>query len=193
MRASAIVLAFAMLLEAPRPAHACTVVANVPHMLDPGYASDTVAPSAVTASAGVVRSDPDDDGCGGGTATTCSDIAMIGISVAATDDAAPAAKLGYVVHVVGGTPPDRLTGDAMPVQPPVPGRLYFYFSAADRDGFELELEIRARDLNGNLGPPTIVVVGEPGESGCSTSQPATLGGVVLALIALLARRRRRAV
>jgi uncharacterized protein (TIGR03382 family) len=45
------------------------------------------------------------------------------------------------------------------------------------------------DSCGKLGPPTIVVVGKPGESRCSTSEPATLSAL-LALFALLVRKRR---
>jgi MYXO-CTERM domain-containing protein len=72
------------------------------------------------------------------------------------------------------------------------GDLYFYFEYGDRSGFNFALEIRAVDLNGNLGPPTTITIGEDqATSGCSTSSSSTLGAALLALLAVLARPRRR--
>jgi uncharacterized protein (TIGR03382 family) len=180
-------VAIAVLIQAPPPAHACTLAPLEDHQLDATYSSDTVAPSAVAATAIVERQDTG-GGCAGAQ-SRCGGGAWITIAVSATDAAAPDDKLGYQLRIVDGDPP---AGLVIPDAPVIPqgGQLYLHFSADDHAGFELDIELRARDLNGNLGPPTIVVAGEPGESGCSASQPAAFGGVLLALIALLARRRR---
>jgi uncharacterized protein (TIGR03382 family) len=189
LRMSLPVLALAALLE-PRPAAACSLVGNVDHMLDAAYASDTVAPTAVTASAVIYRS-ADDTGCGG--ASSCGDIASIAISVAATDDAAPADQLGYQLRVVGGDPPRGLNLPTAPVMPYSGEDVYVYFDYGDRSGFSFDLEIRARDLNGNLGPATVITVAEPADGGgCSTGGDGklpALGGALLALALVLRRRR----
>jgi MYXO-CTERM domain-containing protein len=173
----------------PRPAGACSLVGNDDHQLDAAYANDTVAPSMVTAAAIVHRS-ADDVGCAG--ASSCGDIASIAVSVAATDNAAPIDKLGYQVRVVDGDVPAGLNIPVQPVTTYGGDDLYFYFNYGDRTGFVFDLEIRARDLNGNLGPPTVITVGEPGEGGCSTGSgdklPA-LAGVLVALALVLRRRR----
>jgi uncharacterized protein (TIGR03382 family) len=181
-------LVLAALVDAPRPAAACSLIGNGEHQLDTAYANDTVAPSAVTASAAVHRS-ADDTGCGG--ASSCGDLASVSIDVAATDDAAPADMLGYQLRVVGGQPPAGLTIPTEAVMSYGGGDLYFYFEYGDRSGFNFALEIRAVDLNGNLGPPTTITIGEDqATSGCSTSHGSTLGAVLLALLAVLARPRR---
>lgn len=174
------------LVEAPPTAHACTLVPPGVHDIDPAHSTDTVAPSAVTANAIVERQDTRgcmnaQSKCGGG--------AWITIAVSATDNAATPDTIGYQVRVVGGEPPRGLVISDMPLTAP-DFQLHFYFESDDQAGFELDLELRARDLNGNLGPPTVLKVGEPGDGGCSTSGSGPLGGVSLALVALLARRRR---
>ena len=186
-------LVLAVLVDAPRPAAACSLLGNGEHQRDAAYASDTVAPSAVTAAAAVHRS-ADDSGCGGVSGGTCGDLASISITVAATDDAAPVDKLGYQLRVVSGELPAGLTIPTTPVISYAGDELYFYFNYGDRSGFVVDLEIRAVDLNGNLGPPSVITIGEPGDSGCQAGgRPggaATLGGVLLALLAVFARRRR---
>jgi uncharacterized protein (TIGR03382 family) len=188
LRASLPALVLAALLE-PRPASACSLVGNDDHTLDAAYANDTVAPSAVVAGAVIYRS-ADDAGCAG--ASSCGDIASIAISVAATDDAAPADKLGYQLRVVGGDVPAGLNIPTQPVMTYGGDELYFYFNYGDRSGFAFDLEIRARDLNGNLGPAMVMTVGEPGEGGGCSSSGGNLPalGAVLVALALVLRRRR---
>jgi uncharacterized protein (TIGR03382 family) len=181
-------LGLAALLESASPAHACTIAPLEDHQLDTAHNTDTVAPSAVTASAIVERQDSG-GGCAGAQ-SKCGGGAWITIAVTASDNAATVDKLGYQLRIVSGEAPDGLVIPSTAVTP-VGGQLHFYFNAEDRAGFALDLELRARDLNGNLGPPTVIKVGEPGESGCSTGGSGALGGVLLALAALLARRHRR--
>jgi len=64
------------------------------------------------------------------------------------------------------------------------------FRAEDRAGFTADLEVRARDQNGNLGPPTIVTISEAGDGGCRTTGAAGFGLWVLAAFAWLARPAR---
>jgi hypothetical protein len=154
----------------------CSLLGNETHQLDPAQANDHVAPSAVTASAEVVRFDGSDDGgCAAGGGGTCGDLAEIELAVSATDDATPADKVGYVVELASGTPP---RGFALPAGAILPAEdsLLLRFSADDHDGFTIDLSVRAIDLNGNLGPPTVITVSEPGESGCRTARG---GGALL--------------
>lgn len=185
-------LALVVLLDAPRPASACSLIENDVHQLDTAHASDTVAPSPVTASTDIHRS-ADTPGCAG--VTSCGDIASIAITVEATDDAAPVDMLGYQLRVVSGDLPAGLGVPTDAVMSNGGDNLYLYFNYGDRSGFSFDLEIRARDLNGNLGPATVITVSEPGESGCSAGHAplghaSMLGGALLAL-ALVVRKRRR--
>ena len=148
----------------------CTLIGNDPHELDPAQSTDHVAPGAVTASAEVVRFDGGDDGgCAGmGGGGTCGDLAEVDLAVSAADDATSTDQLGYEVVLASGTPP---RGFALPTGAIVAsqGELFLRYSSSDHDGFTIDLSVRARDLNGNLGPPTVVTVSEPGESGCRTT------------------------
>ena len=151
----------------------CSILAAEPQELDPAQANDHVAPGAVTASADVFRFEGDDS-------ATCGDIGEINLAVSATDDATPAAQLGYVTTLASGTLPRGLTlsSDALV---PDDGTVTLTFSD-DGSAFTVGLSVRARDLNGNLGPPTLVEVSDPGESGCRT----TRGGGGALLFPLLA-------
>jgi hypothetical protein len=71
----------------------------------------------------------------------------------ATDDRAPAERIGFLITVASGEFSIEIEDGAI-----VPyGPVSFYF-AEDELPFEGELEVRAIDLNGNIGPPTIVEV-----------------------------------
>jgi hypothetical protein len=116
-------------------------------VLDPAYATDAVAPGPVTATAEVSRSD-EPDGC---TIDTCGSGATIALAVSATDDRAPTERLGYRVAIVGGDVPEGFWVDAAAIQ--ANGWLYYSFN--DDRAFSFQVEVRAVDLNGNAGPPTL--------------------------------------
>jgi hypothetical protein len=145
----------------PRPAHACSLIANYEHGLDAAHADDTTPPTTVTASAEVVRIHSHDDGGCGGAHDSCGSYGYVAVIVAATDDRAASDQIGYQVRLVGGAAPQDMTIPAEAQRPADPGRLVFYFDVAA--AIDMELEVRAVDLNGNLGPPSIVVVNNSGD------------------------------
>ena len=183
----ALALALALALVDARPAAACSLVGTTEHQLDPAYANDITPPTEVTAAAEVHRS-ADTSGCGG--VSSCGDLASISVTVDALDNAAPADLLGYQFRVVNGDVPEGLDFPTTAVQSDAGDQLYFYFNYDDRSGFGFDLEIRARDLNGNLGPPVVIYVSELQEGGCKVGGHASmLAGVLLALALLVLRRR----
>jgi hypothetical protein len=166
----------------------CSIAGFQEQMLDAAQADDHVAPAAAATSFDIVRFD-NDGGCGGGAENSCSDTAIVAIAVTASDDRTPADKIGYQLTLVSGELPAGMT---LPQGAVVPfdGKLNFVFRAEDRGGFTADLEVRARDLNGNLGPPTIVTISEAGDGGCRTSGASGLGLWVLAAFAWLMRPAR---
>jgi len=141
----------------PRPSGACSPVEDDygPHDRDPAFVTDTVAPSAVDATYDVYRSSG-----GGGCANSCgSGFSTIQLSVHATDDRTSSERMGYRFTIVGGQPPPRIlfpTGDRISSY----GQFNWRFDP-DYDGaFSFDVEIRAVDLNGNLGPATIVTLAD---------------------------------
>jgi len=166
----------------------CSLAANSEQQLDSAQSNDHVAPGAVTASFEVHRfgGDQDGGGCAGGEVSTCPETATIEVQVAATDDATSAEQLGYAIEVVRGTPPRGLV---LPEQAfsPFGDSLILYFDHDDHSGFDIDLAIRARDLNGNLGPPTTITVSEAGESGCRAETAPQLGLWLFAVFAWLMR------
>lgn len=179
--------ALAALTLAP-PAHACPPIDNPDHVLDPGLRDDTVAPGAVTMrSIEVSRSD------GGGACTVDCRGDLIILRPTATDDRTPADRLGYRLRLLGGELPRELGLPARPVRPQLGSDELWLLFDDDGAGFAFQLEVRAVDGNGNLGPPTVVDLVEvvPAD-GCATAGARGPAGLaVLALAGLAACRRRR--
>lgn len=140
----------------PRTAHACSLVSNYEHELDATYADDATPPGSVTVTADVARLH-DSGGCGA--VATCGSYGFIELYVDAGDDRTPSDQIGFQVTVVGGTTPPGWNvhaGNASAVRPADPGRLVIYF---DVDApLDVQLEVRAVDLNGNVGAPATVTV-----------------------------------
>jgi hypothetical protein len=144
-------------LACPDPVGACSIIGNPDHTVDAAYADDETPPGAVTASVLVRRFDQGGGGgCGGTAVSSCYDVAFVEVTVAATDDAAPAEQLGYQVRVASGQAPAGMTPPAGAIRAEQ-GVLVLPFSYM-QSGFSFELEVSAVDLNGNLGPPTLVAV-----------------------------------
>ncbi len=173
-----------------RPAEACCAVAGggacgyggyTLHVIDPAQADDTTPPSAPIVDVGITRYD---EGCG-------SHGLDLELAMQATDDRAPAERIGFLITVASGEFSIEVDDGAI-----VPyGPVSFYF-AEDELPFEGELEVRAIDLNGNIGPPTIVEVSSSAPSSRKrfasvrgAGPMLTYGLVGLALV--IARRRRR--
>jgi len=136
----------------PRPSGACSPAEDDdgPHERDPAFVTDTVAPSAVDATFDVYRSSGGGgcDSCGGGFNT-------IQLSLTASDDRTPEGRMGYRFTIVGGQPPPSIlfpTGDRIASY----GQVNWRFDSAYHGSFSFDVEIRAVDLNGNVGPATIV-------------------------------------
>jgi hypothetical protein len=180
----------AALLCAARPAGAaCPPATLEEHQLDPAYASDTEAPSTTTVYGGVFRCVDEDRTARAG----------VDIQVTARDPQLYPEQLGYQVTVSRGTPPPGLELPSFPVVPEISGSsslLHFYYDAAYRDGFDIDVEVRARDLNGNLGEPGRINLVESDErdvdhdSGCF-SQGGNLAPTEAFLVGAFVMRPRR--
>lgn len=185
--------AAAALVARITPASACSLVGNSQHYVDAAFASDTTPPGAVTATADIFRHEADDEGGGCSQVASCGSYALITLQLDATDDAAPADRVGFEITVVEGTPPRDFN---LPQEWVGGGEVYLYYSINHRTGYDLTLQIRAVDLNGNLGPPTLLNVketaaeeAEPG--GCSTMPAPSAVSLAFVSIMFAARRRRR--
>lgn len=176
-------------LASPRLARACSLPQNAPHVVDPAAEDDLVAPSAATVTAEVKRSS-------GG--SSCDDTVLVTLTVSATDDRAPTEQLGYALRLVSVAPGNaglQLPGEVVRA---AGGRIVLAYSARS-PGYVAEVEVRAADLNGNLGPPAAVTITDPGadsdDGGCSAAGgEGSTALVVLGLsggLALGAGRRRR--
>ncbi|MGN6108822.1 MAG: MYXO-CTERM sorting domain-containing protein [Kofleriaceae bacterium] len=175
---------------APRPADACDLVSNRPHERDPAHAADTVAPSAPRIVDTTVGRSEDDAGCGA--YGSCGSYGWFQIEMQAFDDATPADRIGYQVRLIGGVLPAGLTLPTTPLFGEY--GLTFYFDI-DAPSFVADLEVRAIDLNGNLGPPTVVTIADHvDDGGCAAggrTRPIAGAGVALLVLGMLVRRRRR--
>jgi hypothetical protein len=143
-------------LVAPRPLGACSLASNDDHHLDPAFSTDKTAPGAVEANVfDLVHHEDDGDGGGCGThVASCGSFGSLTIDVSATDDTAPAEKIGYRLRMIGGDAPRGLNLPMQDVRP-FGSQLQLYFDVDDYD-FEFQLEISAVDLNGNVGAPTVL-------------------------------------
>jgi hypothetical protein len=184
-----LLVAFALVVNA-RPADACCAVAGggacgyggyTLHETDPAQADDTTPPSAPTVDVDIVRYD---QGCG-------SHGLDLELAMQATDDRAPGERIGFLVTVASGS--FSLEVDEGAIVPYGPVSFYF---AEDELPFAGELEVRAVDLNGNIGEPTLVEVSSNGPSRKrfasvrGASPLLTFGMIGVALV--IACRRRRA-
>ena len=191
MRSLLLVASLVASLVNARPAAACCAIAGggacgyggyALHVTDPAQADDTTPPGAPVIDVEITRYD---QGCG----SNGLDLELV---MQATDDRAPAERIGFLITVAGGDVSIEIEDGAI-----VPyGPVSFYF-AEDELPFEGELEVRAIDLNGNIGPPTIVEVSS--SAPCSRKRFASERGAAplltygLAGLALVigCRRRRR--
>jgi hypothetical protein len=156
------------------PADACTPFSNDSFIPDPAYADDREPPSGVTVKVTTYDSDAQ---CGWGSSLL--------LEVSASDDATPPSDLGYQLTVVEGSVEQGEFGDE-PISVGLADGLIFYFGAEDLD---FTLEVRAVDLNRNVGPPTVVEVHHDG--GCLSATPHGALLTTLAPLVLIVRRRRR--
>jgi hypothetical protein len=154
--------ALALILIAPsipRPTGACSALAenSGPLELDAAFAADAVPPSAVIASVSIDADDGDGGGGGGCGTPLCGDGGhFVVLNVSATDDQAPAQRIGYRLAVVGGQAPEGMTIPSTAVLSDNGDLLLRFLNTTS--AFAFDLEIRAVDLNGNIGPATVLAV-----------------------------------
>ncbi|MBK9035549.1 MAG: hypothetical protein IPL61_30550 [Myxococcales bacterium] len=178
--AAAVAVVGLVVVGAPGPARACSPWGTAPLVLDPAYADDTVAPTLAVTSWSVWRGDGSCEGTG-----------AIEFTLARADDRAPAAQLGTELTLISGTWP----GPAMPEGPrvqPLNPELSLYFNDRGQD-IDVELELRAVDLNGNRSAPvTVRITDDVGSGGCAAGGGGGAGGAALLGLAAIGARRRRA-
>ncbi len=180
-------LSTASFLALPDRAEACSFPGFVRHELDVLQRGDAVAPILTAVSIAVTPPDLS-------SSSSCGDLGRVTLVVTASDDRTPQDKLGYVVTLAdGGSLPTWL---AMPRYTALANSASddSLISTYDADAppQDLDLAVRAVDLNGNLSEPMLVKFEAPRDSGgCSAQGPgrAAFAGL-LALAALLGRRRR---
>lgn len=174
-------------LSLPKRADACSYPGFARHELDVLQRGDAIAPVLTAASIAVTPPDLS-------SSSSCGDLGRVKLVLTANDDRTPQDKLGYVVTLAdGGSLPTWL---AMPSYTALANgaahdsMLSTYDASAPVE--DLDLAVRAVDLNGNLSEPMLVKFEAPRDSGgCSAGVrggPAFAG--LLALAALLGRRRR---
>jgi hypothetical protein len=185
---------------AARPAHACSLMANQPHTLDPqAQASDSTPPGVPTVSVESIHrgKGPESSGCSQ-SASSCDDIGTVSLLVSATDDQTSAESIGYRIELASGTLPSGLTLPSDAVRA-IGGRLFLIWQDGNTDQQEalsFSLSIRAVDLAGNVGQPATIQISDPGSgSGCTVAaRGLTLGwptAIAILAGAFLFRRRRR--
>lgn len=189
MRSRLLVASLVAFLANAQPAEACCAIAGggacgysgyAPHVTDPAQADDATPPSAPVVDVEITRYD---QGCS-------SNGLDLELAMQATDDRAPAERIGFLITVASGDFSIEIEDGAI-----VPyGPVSFYF-ADDELPFEGELEVRAIDLNGNIGPPTIVEVSSSAHSSskrfASVPGPLLTYGLVGLALVIACRRRRR--
>lgn len=190
MRSLLLVASLLALVVNARPAEACCAIAGGGacgyggydlHVTDPAQADDITPPSSPVVDVEITRYD---QGCG----SNGLDLELV---MQATDDRAPAERIGFLITVTSGEFSIEIDDGAI-----VPyGPVSFYF-AEDELPFEGELEVRAIDLNGNIGPPTIVEVSSSPTSrkrfaSLRGASPLLTYGLVGLSLVIACRRRRR--
>jgi MYXO-CTERM domain-containing protein len=178
----------------PQVVDACSFAPNETHALDAAFANDATPPGAPDVTPTVRRWEYP---------SSCFDIGLIDVAVSATDNAAPPDRLGYRFSVRSGDPPDRFGITADAIAPPAldgSDSVSLFFNYMDT-AFAFELEVRAVDLNGNVGPPTVVYISDPAgpnnsdddDTGCSATGSSSSNGLasLLTLGVLFTLRSRR--
>jgi len=186
-------------------ARACSIVGFSNYVDDPTLqgidqtAPVLVAPPAVSVNRG---QGPRQNGCSQ-SVTSCDGLGSVIIGVAVSDDQTPAAKIGYRLWLIEGSPPSGLVLPVEPIVPGLVGQIVLAWDdgkSDDQEPVDFTLGLAALDAAGNQGPVTDVRVQDPGSSGaCAIARrvPRSLSPGMAALAALLlvgacARRRSRA-
>jgi MYXO-CTERM domain-containing protein len=174
-------------------ADACELPAPVLHEVEPAEQEvDENAPGrALITGVTVSRGRGAGLGCGG--VTSCDDLGIITVEIAApSDDRTPDGELGYRLGISAGQLPEGLTlpVDLIKAREGVIDLVWVDGATDAQDTFAFDLSVAAVDLAGNFGPFSAPIrVEHGGQLGCG--QGASAGPVGLLFVALLALRRRR--
>jgi hypothetical protein len=189
-RALICIVVAAVGLGANARADACIFYLPQPIQRDVAHAEDQVPPSRVDVVARVTHpeDEPDSEGCSR-VKSSCPRHNYIMLALHATDDRTSGDRLGYHVRFLGGSAPRGLKVTDGPLVPEG-SNLVLWFDIDDDGDFEIDLDVRAVDLNGNYGPPTVITVGYSEGLGCQAAVGARTLPVCLALAWVLRRRRR---
>ena len=194
-------LSVAAFLAAPRPAaRACSLAAPTAHVIDATMQeTDHLSPVFQSASASVTRGKSDQGGCLSQSASSCDDLGIVSIYVAANDDMTPPERIGYRLLLTSGTPPVGLAipVDAIEASPPNRQLTFAWTDSgtARQQYVNFTLQVVAVDIAGNESPPVTVQVRDGYAGECAAIAPGPVGPRPLAWFAaaallLVARRRR---
>ena len=175
-----------------------------PYALDPAEAGvDTQRPATpVVSDVSVKRgTGPRGNGCHA-TASSCDDIGVITLHVAATDDRTPPGDMGFAVSVASGDAPADLSPLGQSVAVGADGTLTLIWldgATNDQEEISWELTVRAVDKAGNISAGAATVSVYSGSTGCSISPgrrlPRSVEPIVVLVVAWLTAafvlRRRR--
>ncbi|HET6284083.1 MAG TPA: hypothetical protein VFH73_24210 [Polyangia bacterium] len=170
-------LAMAGLLLAAQRAEACSVAGPVPHVVDSSkQATDTTAPPPPVVTLQKIKRGQGPQGGPGCTssASSCDDLGTLTLLITAIDEDTPRESIGYRMELVSGRLPEGFTlpGDSRPLAPPdQSGQITMYLhwgdgATDDQESFDFTLSVRAIDLGGNVGGPTMLRISDD-PTGCS--------------------------
>jgi hypothetical protein len=180
----------------PRSAQACDLRGDSFHTIDPALQGvDSQPPTLAPIGEVMIHRghDPESRGCID--SGICGEfLGSFSIAVQATDDIAPAERIGYRVSVASGTPPQ---GFHMRDPIRANGSLWVWWNdgaTGDQEAFDFTLSLVAIDEAGNESAAQTVHIQDGGSGGgCRIGgRRSSTGGVVAAaLLAITAAARRR--
>jgi hypothetical protein len=185
------VLVAAAVVAAPRTdARACMPLGGAAHVVIASMQATDQVPPALPAipPPDIHRSDGSNQG---GCGTDCPDVGIVSFAAVATDDTTPPDKIGYRFTLAAGQLPAGFTLPAAALDPQSVSVSLFW--SADRgQPIDFTLSVVAIDAAGNESPPqTVRVADDPGGCAIAHPRPHARGLAWIALLSLIAARRRR--
>ena len=193
-RAAGYVLAVLVLpsVVSPARARACSFIGPVPHVIDAAMVGVDQTPPTLPKPIVAQISRHDGTGCMGG--DSCGDFTAVNITNLATDDMAPAERIGYRFAVVAGTPPAGLSLPTGVVDLALPDASIWLNWSGIGDDVDFTLQLVAVDGAGNESAPQTVRIDDD-IGACSIGRRNAVSDTTFALVtfalAATARRRRR--
>ncbi len=168
MRVAALIVLAVVWLR-PLAVEACSFPAPPPLEIDPALlVTDHSRPSLTEVSIVEVKRGRGVSGCGG-SASSCDDLGVIRVAVAATDDMTASNEMGFNLAITSGSSPPVTVPQAPVVVGNTPGEMVLVWidgNTDDQEELDFEIQIVAVDRAGNQSTPRSVRVVDGG-SGCS--------------------------